>query len=300
MNWKEILQPIFFYLPLLAIYIALKNYTRKSGISIKGMYSISSSAIAEDAYVNNIVLENNKDRAVIIFKIFLRVGHNYYIELNDFEHEPKILKPYESFTNSYGPVDFYSLNTHRVNLNSLLTTRKLTARIVLSTSLGKYVVNKPIKRWDPVFDFFKNHFTAYVIPMYPKEKIGHYGSEFKYLVKMTMQDGYKNTQPIYADDYTKPRFAKFMLTKDSLSSRDSLEEYLTNQAINGNLNCLNVEVIDAVEARRKNYGDFYDDVFEAKRINKLYYVVIGRLLTMLSNLFIHFENIKSRRKRNDS
>src|SRR5690554_7110975 len=107
---------------------------------IKRQFCIASSAYAEDKYVSSVTLENFKDRSVIIFKVFLRVGANYYIELDDFEHEPKILKPYESYTNHYGPVDFYCLNMNRIKLNHLLGSKGVKKSLVLSTSHGKYVV----------------------------------------------------------------------------------------------------------------------------------------------------------------
>lgn len=74
---------------LVALFFAIRNYLRKSGIRIKGQFTVSSSAYAEDQYVDHFTLENFKDRSVIIFKVFLRVGPNYYIELSNFEHSLK-------------------------------------------------------------------------------------------------------------------------------------------------------------------------------------------------------------------
>ena len=34
------------------------------------------------------------DRAVVIFQIFLEVGHGSYIEIEDFENEPLVLEPF--------------------------------------------------------------------------------------------------------------------------------------------------------------------------------------------------------------
>lgn len=292
---KDFIPYIALAISLTALYFAVRNYRRKSGTHIKGQFCISSSAYAEDKYVSSITIENFKDRSVVIFKIFLRVGANYYIELDDFEHEPKILKSYESFTNHYGPVDFYCVNMNRVKLNKLLDSKKVKTNLVLSTSHGKYVVKEWIDRWDPVFDFFNNHMTASIIPMRPKEGVGYYGSDVKYLAKLHTEDGYKKTVPIYANDYNYPRFDTFRLTEESLSSCETLQEFLIDQAINGKLQCVDVEVIDASQLRKDNYGHDFDKSFEAKYYSWFFYVVIGKLLTIWSNIRLYFINRKHKK-----
>lgn len=284
-------------LGLIGVIYGLKNYRRKSGIHVRGNYCISEIINAEDKYISNITLENFKDRSVIIFKIFIRVGHNYYIEMDDFESEPKILKSYESLTFNYQPVDFYSLNLQRVKLNKILNSRHSKIRIVLSTSQGKYVVKKFIKQWDPIFEFFKNHMTACIVPMHPLEKTGHYGTEFKYLVKLTTEDGYTNTIPVYTTDINHSRFGNFELTSEAISSSENLHTFLLKKAFSGHLKCTAVEVIDAEQLRRKNYGHTYAHTFEATHFNWFTYKVMGRIGTIYSNLKLKIQNRKLRKKR---
>lgn len=292
LNLKELVP----FIGLIALYFAVRNYRRKSGIHVRGQLIISSTIIAEDKYISSITLENLKDRSVIIFKIFIRVGRNYYIEIDDFEGEPKILKSYESFTCNYEPVDFYYLNMRRIKMNKLLDYRNSKIRIVLSTSHGKYVVKKFIKQWDPMFDFFRNHLTACISPMYPTEKVGHYGSEFKYLVKIDSKDGRTNKIPVYADDINYPKFKNFALTLEAISSRENLEAYLSEQATNGNLECNKIEVIDAEKLRERNYGHTYEQTLEAEHISWFTYNVLGRLLTIQENIALKLHNRKLRRK----
>lgn len=294
MSFKDFIPYIALAVSLTALNFVIRNYWRKSGTNVRGQFCITSSEYAEDKYVSSVTLENFKDRSVIIFKIFLRVGANYYIELDDFENEPKILKPYESYTNHYGPVDFYCLNMNRIKLNKLLGSKGVKKSLVLSTSHGKYVVKEWIKRWDPVYDF-NNHMTASVIPMRPIEGIGYYGSDVKYLVKVHTEDGYKKTIPVYPNDYNYPRFEKFRLTEESLSSHEALEDFLTDQAINGNLNCVDVEVIDADQLRKKTYGHDFEESFEAEHYSWTFYVVVGKLLTLWSNIRLYFINRKHKK-----
>lgn len=295
LSLKDLIPYIALAVSLTALYFVIRNYWRKSGIHIKGNFSIVSAAYAEDRYVSSVTLENFKDKSVIIFKAFLRVGPNYYIELDDFEHDPKILKPYESYTNHYGPVDFYCLNMDRIKLNELFSSSRVKKSLVLSTSHGKYVVKEWIHRWDPVYDFFKNHMTASVIPMRPTEGAGYYGSDVKYLARLLTEDGYKKTIPVYPSDHNYSRFEKFRLTEESLSSRENLENFLTEQALNGNLKCVDVEVIDANQLRKKTYGHDFEESFEAEHDSWFFYVVVGKLLTVWSNIRLYFINLKHKK-----
>ena len=295
LSFKDFIPYIALAVSLTALYFVIRNYWRKSGTHIRGQFCISSSAYAEDKYVSSITLENFKDRSVIIFKVFLRVGANYYIVLDNFEHTPKILMPYESYASHYEPVDFYCLNLNRIKLNHLLSSKKVKKHLVLSTSHGKYVVKEWIDRWDPVHDFFDNHLTASVLPMRPTEGVGYYGSDVKYLVRLHTEDGYKKTIPVYPSDYNYPRFEKFRLTKESLSSRETLGDFLTDQAINGNLKCVDIEVIDADQLRKNTYGHDFKESFEAKHYSWFFYVVVGKLLTAWSNIWLYFINRKHKK-----
>ena len=245
--------------------------------------------------MSSIVLENFKDRPVVIFKIFFLVGRNYYIELEDFDEEPKILKPYEVYSKQYDPVDFYSVNMRRIKLDDLLDSKSVRSQIVLSTSHGKYVVKEWIKRWDPIGDFFKNHMTALIHPMRSAYKNKCFGSEVKYIVDIKTEGGREETIPIYPRDYEVRKFREFRLTRESLESKDSLEEYLLEQAFNGALNCTDINVHDIEAWRNERYLDDYKDVIEAKYYNWFIYFVVGRLLTKFSDMRLYFVNRRHRK-----
>jgi hypothetical protein len=89
MNLETIISSINSIVALLvsitALIYTVKTYILKSGAHVRGLFSIHSSISCEDKYVGRIALENMKDRATVIFKIYLLVGKNYYIELEDFE-----------------------------------------------------------------------------------------------------------------------------------------------------------------------------------------------------------------------
>ena len=95
-------------LPWIGLYFASKAYWLKWGIRLRGTFSISSSMACDDDYVSSVVLENVKDRAVTIFAIYLQIGPNIYIVIEEFGDKPLILKGFETFQNNYEPIEFYS------------------------------------------------------------------------------------------------------------------------------------------------------------------------------------------------
>ncbi len=164
---------------IIALVYTAKTYFLKAGANIRGSYTICSNVACEDKYISSVTLENLKDRAIVVFRIWLKLGHNYYIEIDDFEDVPLILRPFEAFRKDYDPIDLYLASATRVLMNSLLDRRKIKKRLVLATSDGKYVVRTWIKHWDPVIDFFKNHMTAVIRPMRSRYKGKAYGGNAK-------------------------------------------------------------------------------------------------------------------------
>src|SRR6267378_5645545 len=84
-------------LAVLALLIGIKNYRRKAGMYVRGVFSTGSGTSCNDVYVTEVILENLKDRAVTIFSIYLKIGHNYYVELENLEEKPLVLKAFETF-----------------------------------------------------------------------------------------------------------------------------------------------------------------------------------------------------------
>lgn len=72
------------FISTVALLFSAKTYRRKSGVFVRGNFSIASNRDCNDKYVASVILENLKDRAVTVFAIYLRIGYNYYIEIEDF------------------------------------------------------------------------------------------------------------------------------------------------------------------------------------------------------------------------
>jgi hypothetical protein len=110
-----------------------------------------------------------------------------------------------AYQNSYGPIDFYGVNTARINLGDLFGYPRLQRRVVLSTSDGKYVTPSSLSIWNPVHQFFENHLTAVVRPVRTVYKNTATGGNAEFGVEMLYHDGETQVVPIYSSDTIKSR-----------------------------------------------------------------------------------------------
>lgn len=275
---------------IIALVYTAKTYLLKSGAYIRGLYSICSSISCDDKYVHHLNLENLKDRAVVIFKIYLQVGHNYFIEIDDFQDNPLILRPFEIFYKEYDPIDMYSVGMGRILLNDLLEDKSAKQKIVLSTSEGKYVVKDFINYWDPIVLFFQNYATAIIRPMRSIYKGKSYGSNAKYIAEFKMENGNEEVIPFYPRDYEIRKFKHFSLTKESLASKENLEEYLYEKIIDGTIKCTNVVVYDMDSWRKEIYEAENKRVMTAKYENWFEYYVVARIESKISDYRLKKQN----------
>ena len=275
---------------IIALVYTAKTYLLKSGAYIRGLYSICSSISCDDKYVHHITLENLKDRAVVIFKIYLQVGHNYFIEIDDFEDSPLILRPFEVFKKEYDPIDLYSIGMGRILLNDLLDDKSAKQKIVLSTSEGKYVVKDFINYWDPIGLFFQNYATAIIRPLRSTYKGKSYGSNAKFIVEFKMENRSEEIIPVYPRDYELRKFKRFSLTKESLETKEALEEYLYEKVIEGTLKCADVVVYDMDSWRNEIYESENKRVITAKYENWFEYYVVARIESKISDYRLKKQN----------
>lgn len=281
---------------VLALFVATKNYRRKSGILVRGAFSLASSRDCNDDYVSSITLENLKDRTVTVFAIYLRVGHNYYVEVENFEGRPLLLKPFETYQQKYGPIQFYGINTNRINLNSLLKSTKVKKRLVLSTADGKYVVPFRINMWNPISDFFQNHLTAVIHPISTTYKEKYLGENIKYVIEFIAENDNSEVVLVHPEDYRLKKFKNFNLTQESLESSSSLTSYLEEQREAGTLLCKKFIVHDLDAWRARTAEFFTGRTFEAEYYGPFKYYLAGRLLTLHSDWKLKRENAKRRLK----
>ncbi|MBC3419997.1 hypothetical protein [Pseudomonas sp. RW3S2] len=274
-----------------ALIVAIKNYKRKSGIAISGNFGITSSSRCEESYVSHIILENLKDRAVTIYGIYLKVGHNFYIDLEDHNDSPLIMKPYETYHKKMGEIISYAVNSNTIKMEKLLQDEKTKKRIVLSTSEGKYVVPKRVKRWSPIGEFFKNHLTGIIHTIRVTHNGECIGGNIAFIVDITRKDQTTETIQLMRSDYRLKIFKNFNLTKDCLESKDSLQKYLEQKQQYGLISKDSIIKVHDFEENTNTIRDHYKgEEIIAERWSAFYYYIFGPIYTRYSRLMMNRRN----------
>ena len=224
-DWKSLPDIKYFavFLALIGAIIGFKNYRRKSGLYLVGTFSFTTTSRSNDYYLDHIVIENLKDRAVSIYAIYIKFGRDIYILVEDFKDHPLILKSYEAFQKSYGPIRAYFCNREPVKIDHLINDITIKKQIVLSTGQGKYVIPNPVKLWNPRSE--SKRVNALVVePIIKKFKDQTVGANTDYVI--VLDDG-KHNEKIYLIDKNNPiAFDNFCLTKEALKSEETLGSYI--------------------------------------------------------------------------
>jgi hypothetical protein len=281
---------------LTALYIGVKNYLRKAGVHLRGAFTTTTSRECNDKFVSEVILENLKDRAVTIFAIYLRIGHNYYIELENLEDKPLVLKAFETDQRHFGPIEFYGCNGHKLDFNKLLADHKVKKKLVLSTSDGKYEVPSVMRRWSPTYDYFRNYMTTTARPVRSTHKGKDLGSNIKYVVELIPDEGDEEIILIHPRDYELKLFRDFSLTQDALETKNTLDQYLHKMKDENKLNSKKILVYDLHEWRQRAHDFYKGEPVRAEYASAFQYHVIGRFYSMYSNWKSRRENTKRRER----
>ncbi len=268
---------------IIALYYTVVTFLLKSGHKIRCDITTCSTVDCNDQFISNIILENLKDRATVIFSIYLKLGQGNYILIEKFEKEPLILRPFEVYQKSYDPIIMYSSNLKRIKIDKLLSNRKLKNKILLSTTDGKYIVKTNTKKWGPTHLFFKNYTTAIVNPIRLFYKDKHYGVNIKYLVELKENEKEDLIIPLKKNDYKIKIFTNFSLTKECLNSKEELESFLNLQKEKNHLSFDKLKIIDFEEAISKRLTDYDKKIIELEDRTFFKYNIMGRVYTYLEN-----------------
>jgi len=287
-------------LGILSLYLGLKAYRRKTGAYVRGAFTSCQSRDCNDVFVSEVILENLKDRAVTIFGIYLRLCYNYYVEIEDLEDKPLLLRPFETYRKAFGPVEFYGINNNKIDLNNLLSNQRIKKSLFLSTSDGKYKVRSRIRFWSPLYDHFTNYLTAVIRPVRSMYKEQSLGGNMKFVVDFVKEDGSVETVPIHPTDYELRRFSDFTFTRESLANKESLEQFLHKQKEEGKLACKDVVVYDLQSWRTRAHEFYKGKIIQAKPYGLFHYYVVGRLYSIYVNWRTRRSNLRRAKQRTES
>ena len=283
-----------FVVASIALLYTYRGDRRKSGIDIRYRLAISSSVSSSEKWVSQVVLQNAKDRAVSIFKVYLEVGHGFYIEIEDFSPSPLILEAYGIHHQHYDPIDFYVGGPYRCI--DVLDDSKSRKRLVLITAQGRHFPKRHIKYDDPIYDSISTNYTTCVVHPLRLDYGGRsYGSEVKYIVTLKSADGKEEVIPIYPRDYESKWFNELGLTRQAMESKQALEDCIRSQMDMGNLNCSDVAIFDPEPDRSRWYREYERDGHVPVR-GWFQYNILGRCWTIRERWREHRVNRGLRKK----
>lgn len=226
---------------LIALWYAVETYLLKSGIYIKGMYGITFfNSDSHQAFINQITLENMKDKAIIIFNISIKIGDNYILLIEDFKDDPLIIKPFEIYQKKYETVYCYVSNMIKWDIQELLIDQDIKKIFILSTNHGRYEVKETVNFHHPLQEINLNKCTTLVHPFRPVYKGKVIGEEVDYIVNMDEEIIF-----LHKSDERLKIFNNFDLSSHSLASRDNLEIFFQEQKKLGNINFSFLQVVNA-------------------------------------------------------
>jgi hypothetical protein len=285
----------------IAVYFTVLMYRQKRGSFVRGRYSITSSSVAtESKYVNEVILENLKDRSLVIFGIYLRLSSGYMVEIESFYESPLILKPFEVVKRSYDPIDFYSFNARRIDLNNLFDDGYRRNRLVLGTTDGKLIVRDPIPIWNPIHDWFKNHLQITAQIHRTNFRGRAYGENIIYLVELYKDDTLTQSIPIYPREFSYKWFRDLGGVEDSLSSVENMTTLFDAAIEDGKINVDRAAIINAVDLRHKRLDSNFESIkrepIVAKPSSWFFVNITGRLATLYNSRQLRRKNRDAQRK----
>lgn len=267
-------------LALLNIIIAavvgvITYYTYKLKIGQKAKASCVFTFSDDLPYVSSVIIENQKDKDLVIHEMYMKFGPDIYIDLLDKDFSDKyciVIPPLSVKEFKFGPVCIYSVNSHRVDVEKLFQTGNY--KIVLSTSQGKLTCKDWGNGWDAISESLSNHHVFVVrsnrvystSSVYYKENFetpaidfSSYSDEVRYIVKLKKKDGNSVYCPICDDSKKSPLFKNLTFSDDVLRDEESLSKFL-NKSNNKKLAKIDkIEVIYNVQKYRDSTLKHYSE-----------------------------------------
>ncbi len=293
---------ISLFVAVIVLFVTYKTYNLKLGQKVRGWMSEAGSIDSSLEFFNSILLENRKDKDLVVYDIFVRIGRNIYLDMLDKDewNQPyfHIIPALSTKEFRFGPPIEYTDGVSSVDMSDFFNS-KVKKTIVLSTNEGKLIVKTNRKEWSPIFyGLERNCATAVVhqIRYYSdrsiygiseREKLNaainydSYGNKILFLVSLKRKGLGQRVYPI-SNDSNVQYFSKTEFTGEALESVDTLQEFLLNERSNGNLE---FEEIDKIIDFRQKVKSIREGLTISKRplktLNWFDYSVKGRLQTHL-------------------
>lgn len=283
------------------------TYKLKIGQKAKACCTITYSG--ELPYISSVIIENQKDKDLVIHDIYVRFGPDIYVELLDKDYFDKyniVVPPLGTKEIKFGPVFMYNVNTQRVAVESLFKTTKY--KIVLSTSHGKLICNDWGKGWSAISESLKNHHVVVANPnrIYSSSSVyfknnfetpaidySSYSDEVKYVVKLITKDGEKMFCKIYDNNKKIILFKNLTFSEEVLKDEDSIRKYLNKAKEKKLVNFSKIEEIYNVRKMMDSTLELYqDEIIELKSESPLHFYTIGYIDSKWEDIKLWWSNRK--------
>jgi hypothetical protein len=288
-----------FVVAVIATVFAAAQHNLKTSTKISATSGSGSSAYYRDEYVTSVVLENHRDKAEAIFGIYLRLGRNLYITLEDFQETPLILPPFEIVQRNYQPISGYGCNGYSVDINKVLgNSKKWPKRIVLATSRGKYITKKWKKGWNPIVDSLLNN-NIVTLETYSAEyqplngEMRTVPSNALYIVRYKNDDGERQQSIVCSGKSAWLNDKRFAITPGCLKDKDSLLFHLqSTSSLDGKgVDRSSFEIIMVSEIPEvKRYKEHYTERASFLPSNSIIMNIVGRAFAFIDQLRLDRNN----------
>lgn len=279
---------------LIALSVATRNYLRKSGISIRGGFCTTMGYGSSQPHISQVILINQKDRPVTIYEIYLKIGHNFYLELYSEDESPLTLKPYECLKKEIPIPYLYGAGTKIVDLNKIFNDKRAKKKLALATDYGKYEVTKSIKMWHPIFEGLrKNHFIGTIRPGHIYYKNSPIGDGVLYCIEASQGEKHE-TIFIYKETR---KFRGIPLKEKDIETKESLREYIARMQSEGLIDP-ELEFSIKEPSDLSNLVDRYDEdpIEQLQYCSFLVFWVIGKSYTVWRKLTLRAKNLSTKIK----
>lgn len=260
-------------------------------------------------YISSVIIENQKDKDLVIHDIYVRFGPDIYFDLLDKDFSDKyniVVPPLGVKEIQFGPVFMYNVNTHRVAVERIFKTTKY--KIVLSTSQGKLICNDWDKGWSAISESLNNHHVVVANPnrIYSTSSVyfknifetpaidySSYSDEVKYVVKLITKDGDKMFCKIYDNNKKIVLFKDLTFSEEVLKDEDSIRKYLNKAKEKKLVNFSKIEEIYNVQKMMDSTLELYqDEIIELKSENPLHFYTIGYINSKWEYIKLWWSNRK--------
>lgn len=290
-KWQDYVSLASLIISFIALWVTWKTFWLKIWDKYRTItYSPISSIETTDTYISSITIQNLKDKPLVVFKIHFQLGYNIFIELEDFEKKPLIIKPFEVYQWNYWPILFYSDSWFKkYNLNKLFEDRKIKNKVILETIEWDY------KKFHVLHKFFNNYYTWILQPFRFFHNKQSFGDKIDYIIDFIYENWKVESLWIQQNDFK--ILKNIELNKEILSSKIKLEKFLNKNRKKLVVPCKKIEVIDLKEEinNRFNY-DNLQVININERVVFFQYHILWKIYTLIEKIKTNIINSKIYRK----